>query len=145
MKMNAGVCYMLIGLILNGCSLEIQSNYYIKISKMKKVETEGLKNSDLVELENKEIKKVTQVENTPFDIVEIDEKYFVALGKYRLTELLSTETEAKAYIDNKEWNLLLAVISSIVTQTISTNNQIDEMVKNQQDYEKKTGNKRTIN
>lgn len=108
-----------------------------------KVEPLAVVDTDEQINENSQIKKVLPYEGTPLDIVEVDESFFVALGKYRLTELLPTFEEAKAYIEHKEWNMLIGLIHAIVTETIATNQQIDEMVKKQQDYEKKNG--KTIN
>lgn len=62
------------------------------------------------------------VDGTPFTIVEIEKGYFLALGNYRLTEVVEDENElynlviAPTYEHNGhyDWNFLLTVVNAIV-------------------------------
>lgn len=54
------------------------------------------------------------VEETPFEIIHKDYKYFVSLGQYRLTEEFETENEAKEWINKITWNKILNLISLTV-------------------------------
>lgn len=63
------------------------------------------------------------VENTPFIIVKADDKFFVALGRYRITNMLNSKEEAEYLIDNKDWNMLASVIS-VLSQAIINESKI---------------------
>lgn len=55
------------------------------------------------------------MENTPFEIVgEEKQGYFGALGKYRLTEPMKTETDVEEYINKNMYNIVLQVMSILI-------------------------------
>lgn len=63
---------------------------------------------------NKELIETTFLENTPFAIVRLDNKYFVGCGQYRLTNYMDTKDEAEEYARRITWNNITAVIAVIV-------------------------------
>jgi len=67
---------------------------------------------------NEQLHEVTAVEDTPFHIVKMDEKYFLALGKYRLTQLFDKFEDVETEVVNSSWELLFRVISVVVTESI---------------------------
>lgn len=68
---------------------------------------------------NTELVEQTPVQDTPFHIVRMDKKYFLALGKYRLTELFDDYAAVEAEVINSTWDLLFRVISVAVTESIN--------------------------
>lgn len=59
------------------------------------------------------IVKVDPIEGTPFQLVSVNEGFFVSMGKYRLTEYFDTPNLAINEVKNKSWSLILSVCSVI--------------------------------
>lgn len=52
------------------------------------------------------------IDNTPFDIIKVKEKYTIAIGNILMTEKqFETEREAKVYVAEKPWELLISMIA----------------------------------
>jgi len=75
----------------------------------------GTKGTQLVE--------TIKVEDTPFQILKWDEKYYLTLGKYRLTEALDTEEQAREEVNNVSWFRLLQVMHIVVKEEINEHRQ----------------------
>lgn len=54
------------------------------------------------------------IDNTPFTVITISKGSFVALGKYRLTELYKTEKEAIDEALKVDWNRITQVILLLI-------------------------------
>jgi hypothetical protein len=67
---------------------------------------------------NSQLTETTLLENTPFAIVKIEDSYFVACGKYRLTGLMDNLEDAQEYAYRIDWNNITAVIGIIVQAEI---------------------------
>lgn len=65
-----------------------------------------------------ELTEVIPIQDTPFAAVRIESKYFLAMGKYRLTELYDTYEELNNDITNITWNRLTQVIAIICMEEI---------------------------
>lgn len=65
------------------------------------------------EEQKEELVKFHQVKNTPFTIVEIENKFKVVMGDYRLTEAFNTLEEAKKDAERMDWNRIMQVIFAI--------------------------------
>lgn len=65
-----------------------------------------------------ELTELINIEDTPFTAVRIENKYFLAMGKYRLTELFDTYEAVTAEIHNITWNRLTQVIAIICMEEI---------------------------
>lgn len=63
------------------------------------------------------------IENEPFIILKWDEKYYLCLGKYRLTEALDSEEEAREQVYNVSWYRLLQVMHAVVAEEIHAHRQ----------------------
>lgn len=66
-----------------------------------------------------ELTEVIRIEDTPFSAVRIENKYFLAMGKYRLTDLVDTYQEIEQNVHNITWNRLTQVIAIICDEEIS--------------------------
>ena len=62
---------------------------------MKKVELEPLSDNNIKQT-NEEITEIIELDDLPFTVVRFDDKYFLALGKYRLSEFFDSKEEAEA-------------------------------------------------
>jgi hypothetical protein len=62
----------------------------------------------------KQLSYVEPVLNTPFSICKADEKYFLAIGKYRITEIFTTEKEALNEVNTINWKTLTNVIVALI-------------------------------
>lgn len=63
---------------------------------------------------NSELIKRTEVENTPFTVITIENESFVTLGKYRLTEKFETEKEAIESASKITWDNIMQVITIMI-------------------------------
>ena len=116
MKKIEGIL-ILIAVLVSSCSLEYKQSLIIESKKMKSVKLEPLTDQDFSNVEeNEELTKIEVVEGTPFTVVKVDDQYFLALGKYRLSELLDSEEEAKEEINDLSWNRLLSVMYAVANE-----------------------------
>lgn len=70
--------------------------------------------------ENKQIKKIHELKDLPFTIVEFDNQYFVALGKYRLSHMFKSIQKAREDARKITWTRLIQVIHIIQQETQNT-------------------------
>ena len=77
---------------------------------------------------NTELLKTTQLENTPFSIVELDNKYFGTIQNYRLTELYDNAQEAEQELTNFNWNNFTKVV--LVLIEIMKSKDLNELLTN---------------
>ncbi|UOF80762.1 hypothetical protein [Microviridae sp.] len=69
-----------------------------------------------------ELKKTTQIENTPFTIVSMDSKHFGTLGAYKLTSEMETPEEVKKELEKINWENISKVMYAM---TDSVRRQIE--------------------
>ena len=55
------------------------------------------------------ITDVIPIENTPFQAVKVMEKWFMALGKYRLTGLMDSKEQIEIEAKSPEWTTMLTI------------------------------------
>lgn len=86
-----------------------------------------LNNVEETHKENYSLIMREKIEKTPFHIIGDEEKgYFIALGKYRVTEPTKTPEEAIQKLDIEKWNILVDVITIIITATDNAISQLNE-------------------
>lgn len=76
---------------------------------------------------NEELTKVEEIKDSVFSCVEIDGKYFLALGKYRLSELTEVKQEVYDSVNDTSWERLLSVMHIVAKEAIKE--QKDEEAK----------------
>ncbi len=64
------------------------------------------KNAEMQE----ELVKRTDIENSPFVIIEAEGRIFGAMGNYRLTEVMGSVEEVRAELEGFSWNRVVQVI-----------------------------------
>lgn len=69
-----------------------------------------------------QLREVIPIDSTPFAAIRVDDKYFLALGRYRLSDLKDTLEEIKDHVEHFSWNLLVAVIHAIVKELLEIAN-----------------------
>lgn len=61
-----------------------------------------------------ELIKIKHVKETPFTIVTVEEnKVFIALGQARMTDYKENIEECEEMINNKSWELIMAMVGRI--------------------------------
>ena len=71
-----------------------------------------------------------QVENTPFTLVKDEEKVAIVLGQHLVThETFKTVDEAKKFINEKGWNLIMVACAIYTSEMIELAKQRDEQLK----------------
>ena len=70
-----------------------------------------------------ELIKVRHIQGTPFTIVKVEENqsWFIAMGNARLTEYKDTVKECEEMIENKSWELTMAMCGRIAELTYNQN------------------------
>lgn len=68
------------------------------------------------EEKNELLTEVDPIQGSPFSVVRVEDKYFLALGKYRLTELNESKEDILATVNDVDWNRLLAVMNVVATE-----------------------------
>lgn len=71
------------------------------------------------------------VPETPFTIIKYADKWFLSMGKYRLTEPAQTREEIENLINDTSWNRITQVIMTIVEEMITPLTQQIEILKQQ--------------
>lgn len=79
---------------------------------------------------NEELLKVTPIEDTPFACLKKDDKYYLVLGKYRLTEDLKSEEECIQASTDASWNRIMQVCAIMIAESdeiIDLKKEINEL------------------
>ena len=79
---------------------------------------------------NEELLKVTQIEDTPFACLKNDDKYYLVLGKYRLTQELKSEEECKEAATDASWNRIMQICAIMIAESdeiIDIKKEIEEL------------------
>jgi hypothetical protein len=73
---------------------------------------------------NEELIKKETIKNTPFEIVTINEKCFIGLGNYKLSEEVIEEEKdiLKKRIEDKDWLLTTYLINALTDAKEKLNN-----------------------
>ena len=53
----------------------------------------------------------SNVPNTPFQVINAEDKYFVCLGNYRISEMFNTIQEAIEDAQKIDWNRIITIIT----------------------------------
>lgn len=75
-----------------------------------------------IEIENEQLIKRTEIETTPFTIVELDGKHFGTIGKYKITPDYETHEEAHNSVTQLTWNNITNLIF-ILNEIIKNQNE----------------------
>lgn len=76
--------------------------------------------------------------NTPFHTVKENEKWFIVIGRYKLTDAVDTEEEALKELETKKWLILVNTICAINHADLERNLRENEVTKKTKtDNEKK--------
>lgn len=82
------------------------------------METQKLSNGSVEETHKQESNSKQLIEQiplsgTPFTVVRVDEHWFLTIGKYRLTNQLSTREEAEAEVHDTSWIRVMQVMQIV--------------------------------
>jgi len=58
------------------------------------------------------------IEGTPFVLVRKEDKFFLVMGKYRVSPVLESEQDAKDYVFTNTWNLIATVAGIVAEETL---------------------------
>lgn len=91
----------------------------LKLIKSKKSQSltsvEENQNNQLFSTDEKQIVERQEIEETPFHIVGNKEHgYFIALGRYRITETFREKREAVAELTHRKWKVITNLISTLI-------------------------------
>lgn len=62
------------------------------------------------------ISQIDSIPGTPFTIIRVDKNYFLALGKYRISEMVDDKDYLIKLITEKDWFTIINVISLMYTE-----------------------------
>jgi len=86
------------------------------MKKMEQGSTDGNAKKTTNNKSNSQLIEQKIIEGTPFNINKVNDKWFLALGKYRLTELLETEEEAREEAKDASWFRIMQVIQIVINE-----------------------------
>lgn len=78
---------------------------------------------------------IKPIQDTPFVAIRVHDKHFLALGKYRLTELLDSYEEVEKETTHITWNRLTQVIAIICNEEIERRNNHKPTIQKENDNE----------
>lgn len=76
---------------------------------------------------NSELIKKTDVAGTPFTIITKENKSFLTLGQYRISDYFSDEQAVRIELSENIWNIVI----NLITLLISVQHNLQEEKKNQ--------------
>lgn len=79
-------------------------------------ETHGSANGTDKQDSSRQLVEKIEIENTPFTAIRVDEKWFITMGKYRLTEPIDNKEEALAAGIDESWWRIMSVIKAMILQ-----------------------------
>lgn len=79
---------------------------------------------------NEELFKVEEVKGTPFQIIKMEDKYFLAMGKYRLSEPMPTYKEALENAQDSSWHRIMQIINIMINEDKNEQKYKEELQKN---------------
>lgn len=72
--------------------------------------------------QTKKLANYEKLENTPFTLAELDTeegiKWYVLMGKYRLSEAMETKEKAEEDAERQDWERLLQIIQIMIEANI---------------------------
>lgn len=77
------------------------------------------------------------VSGTPFTVVKVDEYWFLTIGKYRITNQLSTREEAEAEVNDASWTRIMQIMKIMILEH-AEEVKLEETIKKQQEKLGKT-------
>lgn len=57
-----------------------------------------------------------ELNDGPFTAVKMDDKWFLTMGKYRLTEPMKTFEEVEAEAENTSWHRIMQVVQIMIEE-----------------------------
>lgn len=64
----------------------------------------------------KEMLEQVPIEGTPFTAVRLDDKWFLTMGKYRLTNELKTLEECKQEAKDASWHRIMQIMNIVIIE-----------------------------
>ena len=114
---TGGMIYtrMILGILIWICGCSPINVNKVKVIKVKfNVDKQVMERMDeQVEQKNEELLKSHEVEGTPFKVIEYDGKFFLALGRSRISDSYDTKDECVAIVDGSSWDFMCTVIYAI--------------------------------
>jgi hypothetical protein len=70
---------------------------------------------------NDQLTETVQIQDTPFHAVKVNDTWFLALGRYRLSDMHESLEAIQAIVKGADWNLLCNMMYAIATDAINNN------------------------
>lgn len=66
--------------------------------------------------DSSELTEKIEINETPFTAIRIENKWFLTMGKYRITEPLTSKEEVLQDANRSDWNRILQVIGVMIEE-----------------------------
>lgn len=144
MRIREGVFCLISVLLIVSCSMhmklhraidahiEEECELILNINQEKMKESKSIKLDSVVVDEEKNIEasttltEVELIDDSPFSAVKVVDKWFLALGKYRLTDLYDDKQTVLDSVNDTSWDRLLAVMHAVAMEVVDEGKQADE-------------------
>lgn len=110
---------MILILVNVGCSvgLQMESSFNLNLNIEKMTKTVKLDNAnDVNTQENEMLTEVKEIKGSPFVAVKHGDLWFVALGKYRISDDLPSYDACVKDIEDVSWMRILAVMTVVAKE-----------------------------
>lgn len=66
-----------------------------------------------------ELKEIIIIEHTPFHAIRMDQKWFLAMGNYRVSDFKSSKDEVLEELDHINWMLIATMCDIFVKESLN--------------------------
>lgn len=77
-------------------------------------------------VKNEQLIKRTEVENTPFVIVETEMEAFLTLGRYKISPTFERANQVEEYMERNFWEIVFQMINCVHDAYTNSNNGATE-------------------
>lgn len=88
----------------------------------------NVKETDNSNSKSNELIEMVKLEGTPFTAIRNDDKWYLTLGKYRLTEELKSLEEAKAESLDASWERIMQIIQIMIDEDRTNRKETTEII-----------------
>lgn len=76
------------------------------------------------EHKNEELVKRTNIEDSPFEIITINNEHWGVIGKYRITEKSESKYKIQKQLKDITWNMIVTVILVLMQENLVIHDEI---------------------
>lgn len=101
------------------------SSKKVKLPQQELLNTQNNVEESLPSQQSSEMAEMDVIEGTPFTVVGNEERgYFIAIGKFRISEVKPTREEAECLLSTDRWNVIVNLIVTLAGEMDNFNDAV---------------------